>query len=158
MNMTLVCVGKLKEKFYSSAVEEYGKRLQKFCHFQIIEVADEKTGAADDAAANALIQQKEGARILDKLPDRAYTIALAIDGKTYDSVSFSRHIEQVMMRSANIAWIIGGSTGLSKEVLDRADEKISFSPLTFPHQLMRVIFLEQLYRAFKIMKNEPYHK
>ena len=158
MNMTLVCVGKLKEKFYSSAVEEYGKRLQKFCRFQIIEVADEKTGAADDAAANTLIQQKEGARILEKLPDRAYTIALAIDGKTYDSVGFSRHIEQVMMRSANIAWIIGGSTGLSKEVLDRADEKISFSPLTFPHQLMRVIFLEQLYRAFKIMKNEPYHK
>ena len=158
MNMTLVCVGKLKEKFYSSAVEEYGKRLQKFCRFQVIEVPDEKTGAADDAAANTLIQQKEGARILEKLPDRAYTIALAIDGKSYDSIGFSRHIEQMMMHSANIAWIIGGSTGLSKEVLARADEKISFSPLTFPHQLMRVIFLEQLYRAFKIMKNEPYHK
>ncbi len=156
--MTLVCVGKLKEKFYSSAVEEYGKRLQKFCRFQVIEVPDEKTGAADDAAANTLIQQKEGARILEKLPDRAYTIALAIDGKSYDSIGFSRHIEQMMMHSANIAWIIGGSTGLSKEVLARADEKISFSPLTFPHQLMRVIFLEQLYRAFKIMKNEPYHK
>ena len=156
--MTLICIGKLKEKFYSDAVEEYAKRLKKFCNLKIIELPDEKNSSMNDSALNEIVKQKEGAKILEKVPVNSHVIALAIEGKTYDSVKFSKRIERIMMESANITWIIGGSLGLSDAVMKRADEAVSFSELTFPHQLMRVIFLEQLYRAFKIMKNEPYHK
>lgn len=158
MNVTLICVGKLKEKFFSDAVSEYQKRLRKFCNFKIIELPDEKTNALNDTGKNDLVKEKEGKRILEKIPEGAFVYALAIDGKQYDSEDFSALIEKNMMYGSNFVWIIGGSLGLSDEVLKRADEKISFSKLTFPHQLMRVIFSEQLYRAFKIMHNEPYHK
>lgn len=158
MNITLICVGKLKEKFYTDAVFEYQKRLKKFCNFKIIELADEKTNSLSESGKNSIVKEKEGKRILDKIPEGAYVYALAIDGKQYDSEGFSSLIEKNMMLSSNFVWIIGGSLGLSDEVLMRANEKISFSKLTFPHQLMRVIFSEQLYRAFKIMHNEPYHK
>lgn len=158
MNITLICVGKLKEKFYTDAVAEYQKRLKKFCNFKIIELADEKTNAMNDTGKNDIVKEKEGKRILEKIPEGSYVFALAIDGKQYDSEGFSKLIERNMMSSSNFTWIIGGSLGLSNEVLKRANEKVSFSKLTFPHQLMRVIFAEQLYRAFKIMHNEPYHK
>ena len=158
MNVTLICVGKLKEKFFTDAVSEYQKRLRKFCNFKIIELTDEKTNALNDTGKNDLVKEKEGKRILEKIPEGAFVYALAIDGKQYCSEDFSALIEKNMMYGSNFVWIIGGSLGLSDEVLKRADEKISFSKLTFPHQLMRVIFSEQLYRAFKIMHNEPYHK
>lgn len=158
MNITLICVGKLKEKFFSDAVAEYEKRLKKFCNFKIIELADEKTNAMSDIGKNDIVKEKEGKRILEKIPEGSYVYALAIDGKQYDSEGLSALIEKNMMRGSNYTWIIGGSLGLSDEVLRRANEKVSFSKLTFPHQLMRVIFLEQLYRSFKIMHNEPYHK
>lgn len=158
MNVTLICVGKLKEKFFVDAVNEYQKRLKKFCNFKIIELPDEKTNAMSDSGKNDIVKEKEGKRILEKIPDGAFVYALAIEGKQYDSEGFSKLIERNMMNSSNFVWIIGGSLGLSDEVLRRANEKVSFSKLTFPHQLMRVIFSEQLYRAFKIMHNEPYHK
>lgn len=158
MNVTLICVGKLKEKFFTDAVSEYQKRLKKFCNFKIIELPDEKTNALNDTGKNDLVKEKEGKRILEKIPEGAFVYALAIEGKQYSSEDFSALIEKNMMYGSNFVWIIGGSLGLSDEVLKRADEKISFSKLTFPHQLMRVIFSEQLYRAFKIMHNEPYHK
>ena len=158
MNITLICVGKLKEKFYTDAVKEYEKRLSKFCKFKIIELTDEKTNALNDTGKNDIVKEKEGKRILDKIPDGAFVYALAINGKQYDSEELSALISQDMMQNSNFVWIIGGSLGLSDEVLNRANKKVSFSKLTFPHQLMRVIFTEQLYRAFKIMHNEPYHK
>lgn len=158
MNVTLICVGKLKEKYFVDAVNEYQKRLSKFCNFKIIELPDEKTNALSDSGKNDIVKEKEGKRILEKIPDGAYVYALAIDGKHYTSEGFSQLIEKSMMYGSNFVWIIGGSLGLSDEVLKRANEKVSFSKLTFPHQLMRVIFSEQLYRAFKIMHNEPYHK
>lgn len=158
MNVTLICIGKLKEKFYTDAVNEYQKRLNKFCNFKIIELPDEKTNAMNDSGKNNIVKEKEGKRILEKIPEGAFVYALAIEGKQYDSEGFSKLIERNMMNSSNFVWIIGGSLGLSDEVLKRANEKVSFSKLTFPHQLMRVIFSEQLYRAFKIMHNEPYHK
>ena len=158
MNVTLICVGKLKEKFFADAVNEYQKRLKKFCNFKIIELPDEKTNALNDTGKNDLVKEKEGKRILEKIPEGAFVYALAIDGKQYNSEDFSALIEKNMMYGSNFVWIIGGSLGLSDEVLKRANEKVSFSKLTFPHQLMRVIFSEQLYRAFKIMHNEPYHK
>lgn len=158
MNVTLICVGKLKEKFFVDAVNEYQKRLKKFCNFKIIELPDEKTNALSDSGKNDIVKEKEGKRILEKIPEGAFVYALAIEGKQYDSEGFSKLIEKNMMNGSNFVWIIGGSLGLSDEVLMRANAKVSFSKLTFPHQLMRVIFSEQLYRAFKIMHNEPYHK
>ncbi len=159
MNIKIVCVGKIKEAFYRDALLEYQKRLSKYCKLSIIEVSDEKT--LDNASENEelLVKEKEGKRILDKLNDKDYVFALAIEGKDLDSVSFSNKLESLAVDSvSDIAFVIGGSLGLSKEVLNRADFKISFSKMTFPHQLMRVILLEQIYRAYRIIKNEPYHK
>ncbi len=159
MKITLICVGKLKEDFYTAAVAEYAKRLSAYCEFRIIQVEDEKTPNAASMREQDVIKDKEGERILKKIEDKMYVVALCIDGKQPDSMQFSDFIERNMTYGeSSMAFIIGGSLGLSKAVLDRADYKLSFSKMTFPHQLMRVIFAEQLYRAFKIMNNEPYHK
>lgn len=159
MKISIVCVGKIKEKFYKDAIAEYSKRLSKYCKLEIIEVADEKTpdGASDKVCDS--IMDKEGERILSHIPDNAYVIALAIEGKEYDSVTFAKYIDRLGVEgNSNIVFVIGGSLGLSDKIKSRADTLLSFSNMTFPHQLMRVILLEQIYRAYRIINNEPYHK
>ena len=159
MKITICCVGKVKEKFYVQAIEEYSKRLSRYCKLEIVEVQDEKTPDNASENLNLQIKQKEGERILSAIKEDAYVIALAIEGKMLDSVELSQKIDRLGIEGkSNIVFVIGGSLGLSKEVLDRADYYLSFSKMTFPHQLMRVILLEQIYRSFRIMKNEPYHK
>ena len=159
MKITICCVGKIKERFYSQAIEEYSKRLSKYCKLEIKEAADEKTPDSASDTVNRMIKEKEGDRLLSFIKDDSYVIALAIDGKMLDSVELSEKIDNLMLSGkSDIVFVIGGSLGLDKSVLDRADYKLSFSKMTFPHQLMRVILLEQIYRSFRIMKNEPYHK
>ena len=159
MQITILAVGKVKEKFYREAIEEFEKRLSRYCILKIIEVDDEKTpdNASDKACAQ--IMQKEGDRLKAHITEDAYVIALAIEGKKYDSVKFSEKLNLLGVRGkSNIVFVIGGSLGICDELKKRADELISFSDMTFPHQLMRVILLEQVYRAYRIINNEPYHK
>lgn len=159
MNITLVTVGKIKESYYRDAVAEYQKRLSRYCKLDIVEVADEKTPDKASEALETQIKQKEAERILNHIHDGAYCIALAIEGKKCDSVRFAEHIEELgVLGKSNLVFVIGGSLGLHKSVLKRADEKLSFSDMTFPHQLMRVILLEQVYRGYRIINGEPYHK
>lgn len=159
MNITLITVGKIKEKYFRDAIAEYQKRLSKYCRLEIVEVADEKTPDKASETEEAQIRQREAARILKAVRDNAYCIALTIDGKKRDSVNLATHIEQLgLSGKSNLVFVIGGSLGLYDSVVQRADETLSFSELTFPHQLMRVILLEQIYRCFRIINNEPYHK
>ena len=159
MNITLVTGGKIKEKYFRDAIAEYQKRLSRYCKLDIVEVADEKTPDGASETVENQIKEKEGNRILSKIREEDYVIALVIDGKMQDSVELSKNIQQLGVRGkSSIVFVIGGSLGLSKEVLKRADEKLSFSKMTFPHQLMRVILLEQVYRSYRIMNGEPYHK
>lgn len=159
MRITVLTVGKLKEKFFAEAVVEYSKRLSKYCKLEILEVSDEKTPDKASAAEEMQIKEREGARLLKQIPETAYVLALAIDGTQMDSVAFSKKIEHLgLMGKSHLVFLIGGSLGLSDSVLQRADEKISFSKMTFPHQLMRVILLEQIYRGYRIIRGEPYHK
>lgn len=159
MKITVICVGKIKEKFYTQAIMEYSKRLSRYCKLEIVELADEKTPENAGEQVNLNIKAKEGDRILSAIKDDAYVIALAIEGKMLDSVELSQKIEKLGINgTSNITFVIGGSLGLDKRILDRADYKLSFSKMTFPHQLMRVVLLEQIYRSYRIMKNEPYHK
>lgn len=159
MKITVICVGKIKKKFYTQAIMEYSKRLSRYCKLEIVELADEKTPENAGEQVNLNIKAKEGDRILSAIKDDAYVIALAIEGKMLDSVELSQKIEKLGINgTSNITFVIGGSLGLDKRVLDRADYKLSFSKMTFPHQLMRVVLLEQIYRSYRIMKNEPYHK
>ena len=151
MKITILCVGKIKEAYFRDAIAEYKKRLSAYTELVITEVGDE----ADSDTAVAI----EGKRLLEKLPLKAFVIALAIEGKKYDSVGLSERLSELMVSGhSHLVFVIGGSSGLSDEVLRRADMKLSFSDMTFPHQLMRVILLEQIYRSFRIMRNEPYHK
>lgn len=159
MKISIVCVGKVKEKYFIGAIEEYAKRLSRYCKLEIREVADEKTPDGASSGLNEQIMEKEGRRILDKIPEDAYVIALAIEGKQPDSVELSRKISRLGVKGvSHICFVIGGSLGLSPEVMKRADEAVSFSRMTFPHQLMRVILLEQIYRSYRIINHEPYHK
>ena len=159
MNVKILCVGKIKEKFFKDAISEYSKRLSKYCSLEIIEVADEKTSENASDVEIALVKDKEGERILKAIKDKDFVIALAILGKQMDSVAFSKYIENLTISChSSIVFVIGGSLGLSDSVLSRSDFKISFSEMTFPHQLMRVILLEQIYRGMRIINNEPYHK
>ena len=159
MNITLVTVGKIKERYFRDAVAEYQKRLSRYCKLDLIEVVDEKTPDRASEAEENLIQQKEAERILKHVRENAYCIALAIDGTKYDSVALSGHLEGLALSGkSSLVFVIGGSLGLHETVLRRADERLSFSDLTFPHQLMRIILLEQLYRCFRIRNHEPYHK
>lgn len=159
MKITLVTVGKVKEKFYTQAIDEYKKRLSKYCKLEIIEVADEKTMDLSKEGLNKKVIEKEGERILANIRDDAYVIALAINGKILDSVELADKIDELMVTGkSQIVFVIGGSLGLSSEVMQRANYSLSFSKMTFPHQLMRVILMEQIYRSFRIMNNEPYHK
>ena len=159
MRITVICVGKIKEKFYTDALAEYRKRLSKYCKLEIVELADEKTKENASAHEIELVKAKEGERILSAIKEDMYVIALAIEGKMLDSVELSEKIEKLgLSGSSHVAFAIGGSLGLDSRVLNRADMKLSFSKMTFPHQLMRVILLEQIYRAYRIMTGAPYHK
>lgn len=159
MRITVVCVGRLKEKFYRDAVEEYAKRLGKYCKLEIKEVADEKTPDGASALQEDKILEKEAARILDKLREDAYVCTLEIGGKKLSSEGLAEWTQQLTVRgTSHIVFVIGGSLGLHSSVRNRADFSLSFSDMTFPHQLMRVILCEQIYRAFRIMNGEPYHK
>lgn len=159
MKISIVCVGKIKEKFYRDALAEFEKRLSKYCKFEIVEVADEKTPDRASAQEEELIKEKEAVRILGKIKEDAYVCTLEILGKRYTSPGFADFINGLAVNGkSNIVFVIGGSLGLHKSVLDRSDQAISFSDMTFPHQLMRVILSEQIYRAFRIINNEPYHK
>ncbi len=159
MRVTILAVGKIKEKFFVQAIAEYAKRLSRYCKLEIVEVADEKTPEKASALEEEQIRQREGQRLLKALKPDAYVIALAIDGKRPNSEGMAEKIENLGITGhSHLTFIIGGSLGLSDEVLKAADEKLSFSAMTFPHQLMRVILLEQIYRSFRIIHHEPYHK
>lgn len=159
MKISVIAVGKIKEKYFTAAIDEYLKRLSRYAKVEIIEVADEKTPDGASPALEEQIKRREGERLLKALRDDMYTIALALDSQALTSPQLAAKIAGYEVRGiSHIALIIGGSLGLAPEVLQRAQEKLSFSKLTFPHQLMRVILLEQIYRSFRIIKNEPYHK
>lgn len=159
MNIKILCVGKIKEKFYRDAIGEYEKRLSRYCRLSIIEVADEKTPDRSSETEEMLIKEKEATRLRSHIRDNDYVIALAIDGKSFDSVTFAEHLGQLAVSGkSNLVFVIGGSLGLHPSVLSQCDELLSFSAMTFPHQLMRVILLEQLYRSYRIQNHEPYHK
>ncbi len=159
MKISILTVGKVKEKFYVQAIDEFVKRLSRYCKLEIIEVADEKTPDGASALVEDSIKEKEGLRLEKYIRDDAYVIALAIDGKMLSSEELSEKIDKLGIGGeSHIQFIIGGSLGMWPKLLERADYKLSFSKMTFPHQLMRVILLEQIYRAFRIAKNEPYHK
>lgn len=159
MKITILTVGKIKEDFYRKAIAEYSKRLSRYCKLEIIEVTDEKTPDSASAVVEEQIKDKEGERLLKYIREDAYVVALAIEGKMLDSIELSKNIEQLgIMGKSHIIFVIGGSLGLSDCILKRADYKLSFSKMTFPHQLMRVILLEQIYRSYRIICKEPYHK
>ena len=159
MKITILTVGKVKERFYREAIAEFVKRLNRYCKLEIIEVADEKTPEGASETEERQILEKEGIRLAKYLRDDAWVCALAINGKRLDSVGFSNKIEQLGVSGvSHLQFVIGGSLGLCESVLRRADFKLSFSEMTFPHQLMRVILLEQIYRGYRIMLSEPYHK
>ncbi len=159
MKITILAVGRIKEKYFTMAVEEYSKRLSGYVKLEIIEVADEKTPDGASEAEEENIRLKEGRRLLKNIKSDAYTVTLEIEGDMPDSVELSEKIEKIgLSGKSHIIFIIGGSLGLSGEVKKRADYRLSFSRLTFPHQLMRVVLLEQIYRSFRILGNEPYHK
>ncbi|MCH4825556.1 23S rRNA (pseudouridine(1915)-N(3))-methyltransferase RlmH [Planococcus halocryophilus] len=159
MNISIISVGKLKEKYLKAGIEEYTKRLGSYSKINEIEVADEKAPEQLSDADMEIVKKKEADRIMAKISADAYVIALAIDGKMKTSEQLAKDIESLMTYGrSKIVFVIGGSLGLHDEVLKRADEKLSFSKMTFPHQLMKLILVEQVYRAFRIMKGEPYHK
>ncbi len=159
MKITIITVGKVKESYFRGAIEEYSMRLSKYCRLEIVEVADEKTPDKASAAEENQIKLKEAERIRRYLREDAYVMALAIEGKQPDSVQLAEKIRTLAVQgNSHIQFIIGGSLGLHDTILSRADYKLSFSNMTFPHQLMRVILLEQIYRAYRIINNEPYHK
>ena len=159
MKISVIAVGKIKEKYLKDALAEYSKRLSRYCKLEIIEVADEKTPDQASEAAEDLIRAKEGERILKHIRDDMYVITLEIEGKMLTSEEFADKIETLGVQGkSSIAFVIGGSIGLGKEVRKRSDFALSFSKMTFPHQLMRVVLLEQVYRGYRIMNGEPYHK
>lgn len=159
MKITVLTVGKIKEKFYTAAIDEYSKRLSRYCKLNIIQVADEKTIENSTEKEMDIIKAKEGERILKNIPDDAFVITLEINGKMLDSEELADKINKLgIMGESHIVFVIGGSLGLHQDVLKRANFKLSFSKMTFPHQLMRVILLEQIYRSYRIINNEPYHK
>ncbi|MBC8060347.1 MAG: 23S rRNA (pseudouridine(1915)-N(3))-methyltransferase RlmH [Clostridiaceae bacterium] len=159
MNISIICVGKIKEKFYREAIGEYSKRLSRYCKLDIVEVADEKTPDNASDKEELQIKEKEGEGILKNIKDNIYVIAMDIKGEMLTSELLAGKIKDLgVSGDSNIAFVIGGSLGLSKKVLDRADFKLSFSRMTFPHQLFRVMILEQVYRGFRINAGEPYHK
>ena len=159
MKITLITVGKIKEKYLKDAIAEYSKRLSRYCKLEIIEVADEKTPDQASETVEEGIRAKEGERILKYIKDDMYVVPLEISGKMLSSEELAEKINSLgLAGKSSIAFVIGGSIGLGKEVLSRSDYALSFSKMTFPHQLMRVILLEQVYRSYRIISGSPYHK
>ncbi|MFC4411678.1 23S rRNA (pseudouridine(1915)-N(3))-methyltransferase RlmH [Chungangia koreensis] len=159
MNITIITVGKLKEKYLKMGIEEFAKRLGAYAKIDLVEVPDEKAPEQLSEAEMEIVKKKEGERILSKVGADAYVIALAIEGKMKTSEQLAADMESLMTYGrSKIVFVIGGSLGLYEDVMKRSDEKLSFSKMTFPHQMMKLILLEQVYRAFRIMKGEPYHK
>lgn len=159
MKITVITVGKIKEKYLKDAIAEYSKRLGRYCRLEIIEVADEKTPDQASEAAEESIREKEGERIMKHIREDMYVITLEIAGKMLSSEELADKINALgLSGKSSIAFVIGGSIGLAREVMARSDFALSFSKMTFPHQLMRVILLEQVYRSYRIINGEPYHK
>ncbi|MCP0887172.1 23S rRNA (pseudouridine(1915)-N(3))-methyltransferase RlmH [Ligilactobacillus sp. WILCCON 0076] len=159
MNIKIVCVGKLKEKYLKQGISEYAKRLTKFCKFEIIEVPDEKAPEKLSSAEMEGVKTKEGIRIIDKLKDKEYVYALAIEGQERSSEEFAQELANLATYGhSDLAFVIGGSLGLSKAVMQRSNAQISFGRFTLPHQLMRMVLTEQIYRGFMINAGSPYHK
>lgn len=159
MKITVITVGKLKEKYLKDAIAEYSTRLSKYCKLEIMEVADEKTPDQASEVVENHIRDKEGERILKHIKEDAFVITLEIGGQLLSSEEFAGKIEKLGIQGiSHICFVIGGSIGLGQEVLKRSDYALSFSKMTFPHQLMRVILLEQIYRSYRIINGEPYHK
>lgn len=159
MKITIISVGKIKEQYLRDAIAEYTKRLSRYCKLDFVEVADEKTPDQASETVENMIRDKEAERILKQIQDDMYVITLEIDGKMVSSEELADKISTLGIQGkSSIAFIIGGSIGLGNKVLQRSDYALSFSKLTFPHQLMRVILLEQIYRSFRIINGEPYHK
>ena len=159
MKISVITVGKIKEKYLRDAIAEYSKRLSRYCRSEIIEVADERTPDQASEAVEENIRTKEGERLLKYVRDDMYVITLEIGGKMLTSEQFAEKIETLGIQGkSSIAFVIGGSIGLGREVLKRSDYALSFSKMTFPHQLMRVVLLEQVYRGYRIINGEPYHK
>ena len=159
MKITVITVGKIKEKYLKDAIAEYSKRLGKYCKLEIIEVADEKTPDNASEVVEAAIRSKEAERILKYVKDDAFVITLEINGKQLSSEELADKIDKLGVQgTSHIIFIIGGSIGLGQEVLQKSNYALSFSKMTFPHQLMRVILLEQIYRSYRIINHEPYHK
>ncbi|MBC8590904.1 23S rRNA (pseudouridine(1915)-N(3))-methyltransferase RlmH [Wansuia hejianensis] len=159
MNINIIVVGKIKEKYMREGIQEFQKRLSRYCNLKIIEIDDEKAPENLSNKDMERVKEKEGKKILSKIPQNTFIISLEIEGKQFSSEELSKRVENLMVSGVNdMTFIIGGSLGLSEEVKTRSNLKLSFSKMTFPHQLMRLILLEQVYRSFRIMKGEPYHK
>lgn len=159
MNISIITVGKLKEKYLINGINEYIKRMGPYAKVDVIEVPDEKAPEQLSEAEMVQVKEKEGERILAKVAQDAYVIALAIEGEMWSSEKLAKELDKLATYGrSKVAFIIGGSLGLSTAVMQRADAKLSFSKMTFPHQLMRLVLVEQVYRAFRINRNEPYHK
>lgn len=159
MKITIIAVGKVREKYMQEGIKEFRKRLSGYSTLQLVEISDERSPEKLSEREMDIVKAKEGNKILSKIPKNAYVISLVIEGKQISSEDLSKKIDDIMVSGINnIYFLVGGSLGLSKEVVKRSDHKLSFSKMTFPHQLMRLILLEQIYRGFKIMKGEPYHK
>ncbi len=159
LSITVICVGKIKETYFAEAIAEYSKRLSRYCKMNLIEVKDEPTPDAPSPQEKALILEKEGSRILEKIPDTSFVTALCIEGKMESSEKLADSIQTLATNgNSHLVYIIGGSLGLSDSIKKRANHKLSFSPMTFPHQLMRVLLLEQIYRTFQINSGGKYHK
>lgn len=156
--INILCVGKVKEKFFRDAIDEYSKRLSKYCKLEITELPDEKIPDKVNDSISSEIKEKECNNIINHIKKDSYVIALDLKGKEYSSEDFSKKIEAISMQNSKITFIIGGSLGLTDKLLNIADEKICFSKMTFPHQLIRIFLVEQIYRAFKISNGESYHK
>ena len=158
LNISIICIGKIKENYLKDAINEYSKRLSKFCNLKITELSDEKLPSKINDSIITEIKNKECDKIIDAIKKDSYIICLDLKGKEYSSEDFSRKIEDIALNfNSSITFIIGGTLGLNEKVLSLASEKICFSKMTFPHQLIRVFLLEQLFRAFKISNNETYH-
>lgn len=159
MNISIITIGKLKEKYLKQGIDEYLKRLSSYAKIEIIELADEKAPENLSEVEMEQVKEKEGERILSKISDDTHVIALAIEGKMKSSEQLAKDLDQLATYGkSKVAFVIGGSLGLSNTVMKRANDSLSFSKMTFPHQLMRLILVEQVYRAFRINRGEPYHK
>lgn len=158
VTINIICTGKIKEKYLKDAIDEYSKRLSKFCKLNILELTDKKIPDKSNSSIENEIKNIESVNVINHLKKDTYIICLDLKGKQFSSEEFAQDIQDISMLHSNITFIIGGSLGMSEKLLNLANQKICFSKMTFPHQLIRVFLLEQIYRAFKIINGENYHK